>query len=175
MSYDDVEIEDMEWRDDLKAYTYPCPCGDLFQITLDDLRLGEEIARCPSCSLYITVVYNPEDFSPSKDPPTSNKPNPQPIALSFIFVAADGRTVLELTILLNLEGVLDVIAFYHIHIILGFVRFFITCEAFMSYKIGQKILHVLSFHPSGELCHLLSKAWFSQVLVTLSIDVGCTV
>ena len=33
MSYDDVEIEDMEWSDDLGAYTYPCPCGDLFQIT----------------------------------------------------------------------------------------------------------------------------------------------
>ncbi|KAK1554758.1 hypothetical protein Q3G72_016901 [Acer saccharum] len=35
-------------------YTYPCPCSDLFQITKDDLRLGEEIACCPSCSLYIT-------------------------------------------------------------------------------------------------------------------------
>ena len=33
MSYDDVEIEDMEWDVDLAAYTYPCPCGDLFQIT----------------------------------------------------------------------------------------------------------------------------------------------
>lgn len=25
----------------------------------EELRAGEEIARCPSCSLYITVVYNP--------------------------------------------------------------------------------------------------------------------
>lgn len=33
MSYDDVEIEDMEWNEDLNAFTYPCPCGDLFQIT----------------------------------------------------------------------------------------------------------------------------------------------
>ncbi|KAH7517909.1 hypothetical protein FEM48_Zijuj09G0114000 [Ziziphus jujuba var. spinosa] len=63
MSYDDVEIEDMEWNEELQAYTYPCPCGDLFQITKDDLKLGEEIARCPSCSLYITVIYNMEDFS----------------------------------------------------------------------------------------------------------------
>ncbi|KAI9200427.1 hypothetical protein LWI28_007798 [Acer negundo] len=55
MSYDDVEIEDMEWNEELQSYTYPCPCGDLFQITKDDLRLGEEIARCPSCSLYITL------------------------------------------------------------------------------------------------------------------------
>jgi hypothetical protein len=34
MSYDEVEIEDMQWSDDLGAFTYPCPCGDLFQITL---------------------------------------------------------------------------------------------------------------------------------------------
>jgi hypothetical protein len=24
----------------------------------EDLKIGEEIARCPSCSLYITVIYN---------------------------------------------------------------------------------------------------------------------
>lgn len=34
MSYDEVEIEDMEWSEELQAYTYQCPCGDLFQITL---------------------------------------------------------------------------------------------------------------------------------------------
>lgn len=34
MSYDEVDIEDMEWSDDLQMYTYQCPCGDLFQITL---------------------------------------------------------------------------------------------------------------------------------------------
>jgi diphthamide biosynthesis protein 3 len=34
MSYDEIEIEDMGWNDELKAYTYTCPCGDLFQITL---------------------------------------------------------------------------------------------------------------------------------------------
>ncbi|KAL6219907.1 hypothetical protein ACLB2K_007665 [Fragaria x ananassa] len=66
MSYDDVEIEDMEWNDELQAYTYPCPCGDLFQITKEDLKLGEEIAHCPSCTLYITVVYNIEDFMDKK-------------------------------------------------------------------------------------------------------------
>jgi hypothetical protein len=33
MSYDDVEIEDMEWNEEIQAFTYPCPCGDLFQIT----------------------------------------------------------------------------------------------------------------------------------------------
>jgi diphthamide biosynthesis protein 3 len=62
MLYDDMEIEDVEWNEELQAYTYPCPCGDLFQITKDELRLDEEIAHSLSCSLYITIDYNPEDF-----------------------------------------------------------------------------------------------------------------
>jgi DNA-directed RNA polymerase subunit RPC12/RpoP len=45
------------------AYTYPCPCGDKFIITEDELYQGETIARCPSCSLYIKVIYDPEQFS----------------------------------------------------------------------------------------------------------------
>ncbi|MFS7957546.1 putative DPH-type metal-binding domain-containing protein [Helianthus anomalus] len=57
MSYVDVDIEDMKWNEELKAYTYPCPCGDLFQITKDELKIGEEIARCPCCSLYINIQY----------------------------------------------------------------------------------------------------------------------
>ncbi|GMN37505.1 hypothetical protein TIFTF001_006868 [Ficus carica] len=73
MSYDDVEIEDMEWNQELQAYTYPCPCGDLFQITKNDLSLGEDIARCPSCSLYITVIYNLEDFAAANDSDHNSK------------------------------------------------------------------------------------------------------
>ncbi|CAM0908951.1 unnamed protein product [Alopecurus aequalis] len=82
-AYDEVEIEDMEWSAELGAYTYPCPCGDLFQITLADLRLGEEIARCPSCSLFLTVVYNEEDFADAKEPPTQKTATPQqPVAVA---------------------------------------------------------------------------------------------
>eukprot|EP00898_Chlorokybus_atmophyticus_P006041 jgi/Chlat1/6438/Chrsp45S05947 len=78
MSYDEVEIEDMEWDDARQAFTYPCPCGDLFQITKEELRAGEEIARCPSCTLYITVIYNPEDF----DDEPSVKANQPPPAIA---------------------------------------------------------------------------------------------
>lgn len=80
MSYDEVEIEDMEWNEEMEAYTYPCPCGDLFQITIEDLKLGEEIARCPSCSLFITVIYNLDDFS--ADAFTSIPPKHQPLPLA---------------------------------------------------------------------------------------------
>ena len=32
--YDEVEIEDMDWNEELQGYMYSCPCGDLFQITV---------------------------------------------------------------------------------------------------------------------------------------------
>jgi diphthamide biosynthesis protein 3 len=65
--YDEIEIEDMEFNDDDGTYSFPCPCGDLFQISLEQLQNGEEIARCPSCSLIIRVIYNPEDFKDLDD------------------------------------------------------------------------------------------------------------
>ena len=39
--YDEVDILDMDWSEELKAYTYQCPCGDLFQITV--VRSSEDI------------------------------------------------------------------------------------------------------------------------------------
>ena len=55
--YDEIEIEDMTYHPDTNLYTYPCPCGDQFQISLQDLRGGEDIAVCPSCSLQIKVIF----------------------------------------------------------------------------------------------------------------------
>jgi diphthamide biosynthesis protein 3 len=51
--YDEIEIEDMEFNEEEETYYFPCPCGDKFQITLEELRQGDEIAHCPSCSLLI--------------------------------------------------------------------------------------------------------------------------
>ena len=61
-SYDEVDLEDMEWNAELGAFTFQCPCGDVFQITPAELRAGEEIAHCPSCSLVVTVVYEDDDL-----------------------------------------------------------------------------------------------------------------
>jgi diphthamide biosynthesis protein 3 len=61
--YDEVEIEDFEYDEDEKMYYYPCPCGDEFQISLDQLIAGEVEVTCPSCSLMIKVIYNKEAFS----------------------------------------------------------------------------------------------------------------
>lgn len=40
----------------------------LFLPKQEELRAGEEIARCPSCSLYITVIYNPVSRSAAPPP-----------------------------------------------------------------------------------------------------------
>lgn len=55
--YEEVEIEDMTYDAALDIYHYPCPCGDRFEICLADMRDGEDIARCPSCSLEILVIF----------------------------------------------------------------------------------------------------------------------
>lgn len=54
----------------MKVWTYPCPCGDKFVISREDLVCGEEVARCPSCSLIIKVIYDEsflDKFSKKKD------------------------------------------------------------------------------------------------------------
>lgn len=60
--YEEVEIEDMEFDAETLAYSYPCPCGDTFRITLEELWDGEDIAKCPSCTLRIMVIYEEEDL-----------------------------------------------------------------------------------------------------------------
>lgn len=56
--YDEIEIEDMTYDPALEIYHYPCPCGDRFEIGIADLKDGEEIAVCPSCSLMIKVIFD---------------------------------------------------------------------------------------------------------------------
>ncbi len=60
--HDEIELEDFEWESELQAWTYPCPCGDRFQITPEELECGEETATCPSCSLVVRVIYDPDDL-----------------------------------------------------------------------------------------------------------------
>ena len=55
--YDEIEIEDMTFDEALGIFHFPCPCGDRFEIGLSDLRSGEDIAVCPSCSLMIKVSF----------------------------------------------------------------------------------------------------------------------
>ncbi|KXT14381.1 hypothetical protein AC579_2778 [Pseudocercospora musae] len=66
--YDEIEIEDMTFDETTQLYHYPCPCGDRFEINIDDLRGGEEIAVCPSCSLQIRVIFDVDDLPKPKEP-----------------------------------------------------------------------------------------------------------
>jgi diphthamide biosynthesis protein 3 len=68
--HDEVEIEDFEFDEEEGIYYFPCPCGDRFEISLEELEAGEEIATCPSCSLIVKVIYNPEDFLPEEQKQT---------------------------------------------------------------------------------------------------------
>jgi len=65
--YDEIEIEDMTYDPETRLYSYPCPCGDRFKITLEDLWDGEDEAGCESCTLYIEVIYDEEDLPPLPD------------------------------------------------------------------------------------------------------------
>ncbi|KAL2215923.1 diphthamide biosynthesis protein 3 [Thermoascus aurantiacus ATCC 26904] len=60
--YDEIEIEDMTYDPTLQIYHYPCPCGDRFEIAVADLRDGQDIAVCPSCSLMIRVIFDAADL-----------------------------------------------------------------------------------------------------------------
>lgn len=60
--HDEIEIEDFEYDEETETYYYPCPCGDKFEITKEDLQNGEDVAKCPSCSLMLKVIYDLEDF-----------------------------------------------------------------------------------------------------------------
>mmetsp|Transcript_15361 Transcript_15361/g.43278 ORF Transcript_15361/g.43278 Transcript_15361/m.43278 type:complete len:86 (+) Transcript_15361:145-402(+) len=65
--YEEIEIEDMTFDEDELKYWYPCPCGDKFMVTLEDLWGGEDVADCQSCTLFIRVVYEESDLRPLPD------------------------------------------------------------------------------------------------------------
>ncbi|GIX92243.1 DPH3 homolog [Caerostris extrusa] len=75
--HDEVEIEDFEYDEEEEMYYYPCPCGDKFEISKEDLANGEDVATCPSCSLVIKVIYNVEDFQNTDEEMVKTSKKPQ--------------------------------------------------------------------------------------------------
>lgn len=55
--YEEVALAEMTYEDSEQMYYYECPCGDKFEISLEDLYDGEDIAPCPSCTLQIKVLF----------------------------------------------------------------------------------------------------------------------
>lgn len=60
--YEEIEFEDLDFNPETQVYTYPCPCGDMFSISLEALWDGEDIATCPSCTLRIEIIFDEEDL-----------------------------------------------------------------------------------------------------------------
>lgn len=62
--YETVKLDDCEYDPDSETFYYLCPCGDIFELTLDSLIQGDVVAECPSCSLRIRVELEPGDLDP---------------------------------------------------------------------------------------------------------------
>ena len=57
--YDTIQLSEMDFVEEDGMYYYDCPCGDVFEISVAQLAAGEDIAKCPSCSLRIKVLKGP--------------------------------------------------------------------------------------------------------------------
>lgn len=53
--YEEVHVSEMIIQDD--KLIYPCPCGDVFELSVEDFKNGTDVAQCPTCSLTIKIVY----------------------------------------------------------------------------------------------------------------------
>lgn len=65
--YEEVKLADMKYDPEEMMYFYLCPCGDEFEISLEELWDGEDVAPCPSCSLKIRVLFEEADLPPLPD------------------------------------------------------------------------------------------------------------
>lgn len=65
--YEEVNLRELEFDAVEQLFLYPCPCGDLFELPLSELRTaaaesaenrGFAVASCPSCSLKVRVLFD---------------------------------------------------------------------------------------------------------------------
>ncbi|RHZ76018.1 hypothetical protein Glove_208g49 [Diversispora epigaea] len=53
----EVDLDDMEYNEDMKSYSVSCRCDGLYIISEDDLDQGASIIGCMNCSLKIKILY----------------------------------------------------------------------------------------------------------------------
>ena len=68
--YEEIELSEMTYQEEDGMYYYECPCGDMFEISQEELDQGQDIAHCPSCSLTLRVLL--PTTTPSQDPETTD-------------------------------------------------------------------------------------------------------
>lgn len=60
--YEHVDLLlDMEFDEEERNFSRPCPCGDKFLISVQDVLDNEDLGACASCSLLIRVKYDPTE------------------------------------------------------------------------------------------------------------------
>ena len=77
-AYEEVPLDAMTWDEALQGYTYECPCGDVFEISGDELAAGEDIAHCASCSLLLRVLCDADAFAADWERRKAGLPAPAP-------------------------------------------------------------------------------------------------
>ncbi|MCP9265419.1 hypothetical protein DINM_020707 [Dirofilaria immitis] len=102
--HDEVEIEDFEYDESTGLYTFPCPCGDRFEISKEMLEAGEDVATCPSCSLIVRVIYDPDMKGKLNWDVRSEKG--LTIVVSFIYVKTQ-TSIFPVSCYLNVLIILD--------------------------------------------------------------------
>jgi diphthamide biosynthesis protein 3 len=96
--YEEVEIEDMVYDRATQTFTYPCPCGDKFSISLEELHDGEDIALCPSCTLRVRVIYDEESLPPLNDPNNDEEDSAKVDSKDLEVVAPNGVDSLSIEV-----------------------------------------------------------------------------
>ncbi|ESL06878.1 hypothetical protein TRSC58_05440 [Trypanosoma rangeli SC58] len=52
--YEEVALSEVHLEGEMLRY--PCPCGDLFELSLEDFAAGADVAQCPTCSLTLRII-----------------------------------------------------------------------------------------------------------------------
>ncbi|KAM7436297.1 DnaJ subfamily C member 24 [Porites harrisoni] len=54
----EVDLDDMEFHEDLQSYSSQCRCSGEYLITESDLENGHNIVCCSDCTLSVRVLYS---------------------------------------------------------------------------------------------------------------------
>ncbi|XP_043219217.1 dnaJ homolog subfamily C member 24-like isoform X2 [Amphibalanus amphitrite] len=60
---DELQLSELDWREDLDAYWRDCRCGDGFVLPREQLTPGALLVQCDSCSLTIRVLVSPDGIT----------------------------------------------------------------------------------------------------------------
>ncbi|KAG0306575.1 Diphthamide biosynthesis protein 4 [Dissophora globulifera] len=65
---DDIDLDDMEFREESGHYSAPCRCSGEYVISEDELELGVDTVVCSTCSLIVRIHYeSAEDYDQDDD------------------------------------------------------------------------------------------------------------